>query len=266
MVCPKCGENLPDNARICDTCGASVHRVVPAEGTEAAAGAVKTEKTAGQFFSEMFSGKGYLIVCIAITAMRICVLINDIVLAAQLKWEDLLSNVLSLGVSLVMLVPMWMFYFRSSSQQALDYVNPLRVFRVYTLVLFGSIAVETVLAAIIMVVFSGFSLSTLIATVATAFIELFPYYFFYKFIDSLLKSAINDRVKLEGIGVIIVLSMIYGILLVVALPILLLLLIYGVAFGVGEIAAVTVLTYLVTAVFMFSANDWLRNVRRSAEQ
>lgn len=34
MICKQCGENLPDNARVCDTCGARVARsvAVTAEG------------------------------------------------------------------------------------------------------------------------------------------------------------------------------------------------------------------------------------------
>lgn len=267
MICPKCGENLPDSARVCDTCGASVHRTVapPKEEGETVVQIKNEEKPAGPFFNQIFSSKGYFWVLITMTAMRLVVFINEIVLMTQLKWVDALSNVLSLGVSLVMLVPMWMLYARSYSDDTKDYVNSLKIFRIYTLVLLGVTAFETVLVLVLAWVLTGFSITAVVGAVGYGFIALFPYYYFYKFIDSLHKSAINDRVKLEGIGVIIALTMIFAILLLVALPIMLIMLVIGSVNDFGDSTTMTVLTYFATTAFLFVANDWLRKVRKLAE-
>lgn len=251
-----------------DTCGASVHRTVapPQEEGETVTKIKREEKPAGPFFKRIFSSKGYFWVLIAMTAARLLAFVNEIILATQLKWEDFVSNALSLGVSLVMLVPMWLFYFRSSSKDAKDYVTPLKVFRTYVIVLLCATGIETVIAAVLAFLISGFSIAAIPSLAISAFIVIFPYYFFYKFIDSLLKSAINDRVKLEGIGVIIVLTMILAILLLVILPSMLILLVIGMASDFGDISTMTVLTCFITTAFLFIANDWLRNVRKSAEQ
>ena len=158
MICKKCGENLPDNARECFTCGAKVKREVPVVNAD---GEVvkpsKVKKTAGEFFKEMFCGYDFMIITAMVLICGVISVISGVSEFFSYDWSEIKGGAIGIvfakmcmliAVGLKVFAAVWLSMavvkaYKTSSNNARDYIKPFDMLRIYTIIRMVALVVET---------------------------------------------------------------------------------------------------------------------------
>ena len=275
MICKKCGENLPDNARECFTCGAKVHREEPkpqvTEATDGApAPAPKKTLSAGKVFKYMYTSSSFFVMCILVTALGLLSLVSAIEAIILGNVGDYLSDAIGVIVDLVLIVPMWKMYFESKTTKATDYIKPFKFFKIYTLIRMLSVIPSLVLMLVVTFVISvdagGDMMSLIMTVVMTFLISILPSYVAYQFACSLEKSAVSDRVILDGMSGLRTVQIIFGVLLAIATPVLIIMA-FDALFSFESFATLAnVLSTVIEMVIFFYVYGWLKDLGKKIEQ
>ncbi len=269
MICKNCGENLPDNARICDTCGAAVKRTSPVAAEESESSAPKKQDSAVLFFRKMFSTKKYRTLSILLSAMAIISLIDALVTAFEARWDDFLLRVVNLILYAMLAIPAWNLYLSSPFfDKSSKYIPSFKTFKVVTLVFVIAQGAVAVLIGILGLIVTSFNLSAFIYTLGVfAYIVvliMIPSYMAHGFVDSMLRSAINDRIQLKQVGSLAGLQILFGIFSLLIFVTMLISSLVSLAHGEVSLFLSSILQ-IVTMVLYFSAYDWLRDVKKDLE-
>ena len=184
MICKKCGENLPDNARECFTCGAKVKKDIPVaiveNGEGPSAPAPKNKLSAGKLFKYMYSSSSYFLMCLFVTLLGLAVVITMIESMVSGKWDTVLQNVIGVSANLLLIVPMWKMYVCQKTTVAANYIKTFRFFRIYTMVRMVS-AVPELVISIVICLFAGFLIGELVISIVyCVMVAVFTVSPFYK--------------------------------------------------------------------------------------
>lgn len=232
MICKKCGENLPDNARECFTCGAKVKReapVVTADGEVVKPSKVK--KTAGEFFKEMFCGYDFMIITAMVLIFGVISVISGVSEFFSYDWSEIKGGAVGIvfgnacmliAVGLKVFAAVWLSMavvkaYKTSSNNARDYIKPFDMLRIYTIIRMVALVVETgwtiVLVTLLTAVVDGV-FSSIAGGILTMVILLFPYIIANKFTTSLVRSAKLDRVEIQNASTMKNLTIAFGVIIV----------------------------------------------------
>ena len=265
MICKKCGENLPNNARECFTCGAKVRREVAVEpdvktATKPAVAVVKPPRPSGEVLKEVFSSSSYLILCVFVTLGLIATIAINILMPIIAKSLDIDSSadftdsIIGIAVRLLLTVLVWMVYFRSKSMKnptGTDFIKIFKIMHVYAIVSLVASVVDAAISLVAMFV-TLFSVSGLVSVVVGLVIAMLPNYATYQLTRSLVNSCEKGRMLLEGVVVLRVYAIISAVI-TIALTAL---------FALGAIVAEPIVfifagAFLVNALLSLRAHNFL---------
>lgn len=261
MICKKCGENLPNNARECFTCGAKVRREVAVEPElKTAPKFVKPPRPSGEVIKEVFSSSSYLILCVFVTLGLIATIAINILMPIIEKSlgidssADITNNIIGIVVRLLLTVLVWAVYLRSKSMEkptGADFIKIFKIMHVYAIVNLVASVVDAAISLVAMFV-TLFSVSGLISVIVGLVIAMLPNYATYQLTRSLVNSCEKGRMLLEGVMVLRVYAIISAVF-TIALTALL-------ALGaiVSEpIVFILAVVFLVYALFSLRAHNFL---------
>lgn len=271
MICKNCGENLPDSARVCDTCGASVKRSAPVVAEEGvSAPAPKKSVSVTEFFGSIFGDKKYRLVIVLLSVLSLLSLIQTILAVFNADWSSLISNVINTVLYLMLIISAWNLYFNAPLyQNARDFLTSFKTFRIYTIVFIIAQAVRVVAVSLVLLLFAGaVSVSAffvaLIDVVGFGFIIALPAYLAHGFVDSLYRSAVNDRVELKQVGSLSGMQVVFGVVLLISFVFDLLTMVTALSRGEYK-AFVSSVSSVVLMLICFCTYDWLRSVKKKYE-
>ena len=287
MICKKCGENLPNNARECFTCGAKVKREVPivtADGEVVKPSKVK--KTAGEFFKEMFCGYDFMIITAMVCIYGVISVISGVSEFFSYDWSEIKGGAVGIvfakmcmliAVGLKIFAAVWLSIavvkaYKTSSNNARDYIKPFNMFRTYTIIRMAALVVETgwiiVLATLFTAVTDGV-FSSIAGGIVTMVIYLLPYIIANKFTSSLVRSAKLDRVEIENAGKMKNLTIVFGVIIVLfgaVVGILAIILILLSSSGAELfLGIVSVLLSVATVALLFKTYSWFKTMNEKIE-
>ncbi len=272
MICKKCGENLPDNARECFTCGAKVKKDVTTSAKNdqgAPTPALKKQLSAGKLFSDMFSSSEYFMMCLFVTLYSLFGAISMLESVIIGDWTNVASSAIDIAVNFLLVIPMWRMYIISKTKVAADYVKPFRFFRIYTTVRMVS-AVPSLVIATVICLFAGFMIGELvemiISCIVVVVLSILPSYVAFKFSGSLEKSAINDRIQLKGIGGLRGVQLTFAIILTIFSPMLVISLVSSILHFESLSEIMGGLQAILLMIILFQVSDWLKGIIKKVEQ
>lgn len=261
MICKKCGENLPDNARECFTCGAKVRKPQPVaevvEITPPEVSVVKPPRPAGEVLKEVFSSSSYLIMCIFLMIHTALLITVCVVALNTSELEDYLkiSSVISIVLQLILIVPAVAMYVKAKSVQEPNgdsFQKLLKVAHIYMVVNLGATIIGSVSSFISMGIMSLFSFAAVLSEVVSLVLTILPVYAAYQLTGSLIKSCEKGRMVLEGAGVLRVYVVIYEVLLIAITAMMAL-----VSILTTPVLFIAVLFFLCYALFMWRIHNFL---------
>ncbi len=216
MICKKCGENLPDNARECFTCGAKVKRNTAVADTGVNT-TVKKEVKAVDFFKQIFSTEKFFILILLFTVSFALSLLTLALSIFGSTWTSVVSNIIDVAISGFLAYFLWKLYTHKSTQPQ-SYIGIFKVMRFYPVLSgIGTIVLTALIDLIYMVAFAvTFDVSIIVGAVIGSIVMMYPYYSAFKFIDSLRLSAVNDRVKVDKVKTLTVFCMALAVFSVIA--------------------------------------------------
>lgn len=271
MICKNCGENLPDSARVCDTCGASVKRSAPVVAEEGvSAPAPKNSVSVTEFFGSIFGDKKYRLLIVLLSVLSLFSLIQTILAVFSADWSSLIASAINTVLYLMLIIPAWNLYFNAPLyQNARDFLASFKTFRIYTIVFIIAQVVSVVAVGWVFLLIAGaVSVSAffeeLFGVVGLGFIVVLPAYLAYGFVDSLHRSAVNDRVELKQIGAFSVVQVVFGVVLLIGFVLNLFTMVTALSHGEYE-AFMSSISSLVQMLIYFCTYDWLRSVRKKQE-
>ena len=224
MICRKCGENLPDNARECFTCGAKVRKPQPvAEVVEVAppeVSVVKPPRPAGEVLKEVFSSSSYLIMCIFLVIHTVFLIgVNVLVFyIPELDFKTMISSVISIVMESILIVPSIAMYVKAKAVKEPtgdDFVKLLKILHVYMIVNLVASIIGSVSSFISMGIMSLFSFGGVVVEIVSLVLSILPIYSAYQLTGSLIKSCEKGRMMLEGVGVLRVYVILYEVLMII---------------------------------------------------
>ena len=271
MICKQCGENLPDSARVCDSCGSRVIRTSSEQAVFAVASSTdikeRTVKRAGVYFKEIFSCKDFFTV-VLVQSIALSLTLFAVIAAGILSLFT--SELLSLGASTVVqsiasvffCVILWKLYKKAKSvsePEAADFKNLVKWCRIYVQIQFGVQIIGAVISVIVASLASGLTFAIIIGEGFDVAIGLLPVYGAYKLTESFEHIATNDYVVLESTSYLNVFAIIYCI-------------------GMALLAAISLIACLISFLFFiitimlglqaflsFKYYSWLRFILQKAK-
>lgn len=264
MICKKCGENLPNNARECFTCGAKVRRAVAVEpdvktAPKSAVGVVKPPRPSGEVLKEVFSSGSYLILCVLLMIHTV-VSLGSIIFTfsfSELDIVDTISNTVNIVMQLILIVPALSLYVKAKAVKEPTGDSFIKLFRILHIYMIANLVVSiinSVTSFIAMAALSLFSIQAVIVEVVALVLGILPVYAAYQLTGSLIKSCELGRMRLEGVKVLRVYVIIYSVLFIALTAIMLL------AFIIIEgapMALIFILLMLCYAVLMLRIHNFL---------
>ncbi len=287
MICKKCGENLPDNARECFTCGVKVKREVPVVNAD---GEVvkpsKVKKTAGEFFKEMFCGYDFMIITAMVLIFGVISVISGVLEFFSYDWSEIKGGAIGIvfanacmliAVGLKVFAAVWLSIavvkaYKTSSNKAADYIKPFNMFRIYTIIRMVALVVETgwivVLATLITAVADGV-FSSIAGGILTMVIYLFPYIIANKFTSSLVRSAKLDRVEIQNASTMKNLTIVFGVIIVLfggIVGIIATVIILLSSSGAELFSSIaSILSSVATVALLFKTHSWFKSMNEKIE-
>lgn len=273
MICKKCGENLPNNARECFTCGAKVHReeVKPAvETAEGTPPAPKKGISVGKLFRYMYTSNTYFIMCLMVTILGLLSIITTVDEIVAGDMSEYLSDIISVVMNLLLIVPMWKMYFDSKTAVASDYIGSFKFFKIVMIIRMLSVIPTVIMVIVAGIVFSAFAgdqfFSTVASVIIMALIILAPSYLAYQFASSLERSAVSDRLLIRGLSGLKTVQLVFCVFFVLFIFVYLILT-FNAIFRADRVSDVTnALIPIAEAVIFFEVYDWLRDIAKKIEQ
>ncbi len=287
MICKKCGENLPDNARECFTCGAKVKRetpVVNADGEVVKPSKVK--KTAGEFFKEMFCGYDFMIITAMVLIFSVISVISGVSEFFSYDWSEIKGGAVGIvfanacmliAVGLKVFAAVWLSIavvkaYKTASNKAADYIKPFNMFRIYTIIRMVALAVETgwiiVLATLFTAVTDGV-FSSIAGGILTMVIYLLPYIIANKFTSSLVRSAKLDRVEIQNASTMKNLTIVFGVIIVLfgaVVGIIATIIILLSSSGAELFSSIaSILSSVATVALLFKTYSWFKSMTEKIE-
>lgn len=287
MICKKCGENLPDNARECFTCGAKVKReapVVTADGEVVKPSKVK--KTAGELFKEMFCGYDFMIITAMVLICGVISVISGVSEFFSYDWSEIKGGAVGIifakmcmliAAGLKVFAAVWLSIavvkaYKTSSNNARDYIKPFDMFRIYTIIRMVALVVETgwtiVLATLLTAVADGV-FSSIAGGILTMVILLFPYIIANKFTTSLVRSAKLDRVEIQNASTMKNLTIVFGVIIVLfglVVGIIVTIIILLSSSGAELFSSIaSILSSVATVALLFKTHNWFKSMTEKIE-
>ncbi len=271
MICQKCGENLPDNARECFTCGAKVRREVMVEpvvevAPEPEIAVIKPPRPSGEVLKEVFSSGSYLIVCILLT-LRAIMSIGVNVFAPHIEKVldeelsiDFTNSIINIAVQLLLIVPVWMVYFCSRKMEnplGTDFTKMFKVLYIYAIISLVAAIIDAVISLVAMAAISLFSISGVISVIVSLVLTMLPNYAAFQLTKSLVDSSEKGRMLLEGVIVLRVYCIISSIIFIALLVIMVLgaIIVDSLFFIFALVVLIFVLLALRTHNFLYLLQD-----------
>ncbi len=287
MICKKCGENLPDNARECFTCGAKVKREVPivtADGEVVKPSKVK--KTAGEFFKEMFCGYDFMIITAMVLICGVISVISGVSEFFSYDWSEIKGGAVGIifakmcmliAAGLKVFAAVWLSMavakaYKTSSNNAVDYIKPFNMFRIYTVLRMVVLVVETGWTVILATAFTAVAegvFSSVVGGILTMVILLLPYIIANKFTTSLVRSAKLDRVEIENVNTMKNLTIVFGVIIALFGGIFGFLVVLTMVFSSsdGELfsSIASLLSSVVSVALLFKTHSWFKTLKEKIE-
>ena len=260
MICKKCGENLPDNARECFTCGAKVRKPQPvAEVVEVAppeVSVVKPPRPAGEVIKEAFSSSSYLIMCIFLIIHTIfLIVVNILNIYTPEESSSTINSIISIVMQLILIVPAIAMYVKAKTVKnptGETFSKLFRVLHVYMIVNVVASIIGSITSFIAMGILSLFSFGGVVLEVVSLVLSILPIYSAYQLTGSLINSCEKGRMVLEGVGVLRVYVIIYEVLMIILTVIMALL-----SITISLVGLVFVGFFLCYAIFMLRIHNFL---------
>ena len=129
-----------------------------------------------------------------------------------------------------------------------------------------SLVLMLVVTFVISVDAGGDMMSLIMTVVMTFLISILPSYVAYQFACSLEKSAVSDRVILDGMSGLRTVQIIFGVLLAIATPVLIIMA-FDALFSFESFATLAnVLSTVIEMVIFFYVYGWLKDLGKKIEQ
>ena len=287
MICKKCGENLPDNARECFTCGAKVKREVPivtADGEVVKPSKVK--KTAGEFFKEMFCGYDFMIITAMVLVVSVLSVVSGIAEFVDYDWSQVTGGAIGIvfiklckiiAIGLKIFAQVWLSLavvkaYKTSSNNAVDYIKPFNMFRIYTVLRMVVLVVETGWTVILATAFTAVAegvFSSVVGGILTMVILLLPYIIANKFTTSLVRSARLDRVEIENVNTMKNLTIVFGVIIALFGGIFGFLVVLTMVFsssGAELFSGIaSILSSVASVALLFKTHSWFKTLKEKIE-
>ncbi len=263
MICKRCGENLPDNARVCFTCSARVSKdgmplpeVVQPEPLD------QSKLSAGEFFNLIFSSKRFYAIAVLLTLLS-AFLVAAVIVAVAVPGVDIdvnIGNAFGTASLLMMTALAWSLCIKARKKPLRQEFRTLFMLcRYYVFVRLAAVIIQVAFD-----IFSADASGNL--TVGAAidwFIELvigiLPLYAAYLMARSMQEGAESGFLKLEGTTTLIVYSVLVCIIYILDVPWYI---VASIKYPVFTIVLFVAVLEIVLAAFCYS---WLNKMARIAK-